>query len=733
MTTAPLPDTIHRSRAGPVPPAEAPATPAELAQRGWASPLARTVTALLVFQALTGLWIYLAPFSVFSQMQVLAHALVGLAVILPYGVYQVRHFLVWYRQTFTAVMMLGYLLAGMLVVCMASGVVLTWQAAVGPKISPTWDAVHLVSGIVALVLVLVHLGLALARRRLVMARTPEFAWAVRWFLAGNGGLVAGGIALAGLAAVLAPAPRAELPIPEGYTLPSYMQKYDEYRGSPFAPSFARTSSGTLVDPAVLGNSKSCGSAGCHEQIYAEWEPSAHRFSAMNPSFQAIQKNFAAESEPAETRYCAGCHDPISLFAGAKDIHNQSLSAPGMQEGCSCVVCHSIDKVDQRGNADYVLVPPHKYLWESTEGWTKAVSDFLIRAYPRQHLADYDRPLMRTPEFCGACHKQFIPEALNRFGMVPGQNQYDEWRASHWNVDNPDENLSCIDCHMRLVHDSTDPGRGEAGAVRRSANDRAHRHHGTVATNFFMPMVLKLPHWEEQVRLTEEWIRGQTVIPEIDHLWPRGPVASIQIVGPGEAAPGEELRLRVLVENRKAGHKLTTGPLDFMRVWVHLRVTDARGRVLAEWGAIDPKTREITDTPGRVHQVGNSRKEGTLVLEGLPINERREPIRKHELWTQAGGKGVRQIFPGYSDHQSYTFRVPEDAAGPLLVEADLNFRRYRQEFLDLVLPTLERDTGVYQPMVPQSSDRKVIHLKRPARSIARHSATDAGRQGRQVPP
>lgn len=732
MATLPMPEALSPPATAPPRSAERPATPAELAQRGWSSPLALLVSALLLFQALSGLCIYLAPFSVFSQIQVLAHAVVGLVFVVPYGIYQARHFLAWYRQTFTAVMVLGYLLAGMVGVCIASGLVLTWQAALGPKISPIWDVIHLVSGIVALVLVLVHLGLALARRRVVIGRTPLFARAVRRFLVGNGGLLGAGIALTALAAMLAPSRPAEFPIPEGYTLPAYVQKYDEYRGSPFAPSFARTSSGNLVDPSVLGNSKSCGSAGCHEQIYAEWEPSAHRFSAMNPSFQAIQKNFAADREPAETRYCAGCHDPISLFAGAKDIHNQSLSAPGMQEGCSCVVCHSIDKVDQRGNADYVLVPPRKYLWESTEGWTKAVSDFLIRAYPRQHLADYDRPLMRTPEFCGACHKQFIPEALNRFGMVPGQNQYDEWRSSHWNVDNPEENLSCIDCHMRLVHDSTDPGRGEAGAPRRSADDRAHRHHGTVATNFFMPMVLKLPHWEEQVRLTEEWIRGQTIIPEIDHLWPRGPVASIHIVAPDETAPGEELRLRVLVENRKAGHKLTTGPLDFMRVWVHLRVTDARGRVLAEWGAIDPKTREITDTPGRIHQVGNSRKEGTLVLEGLPINERREPIRKHELWTQAGGKGVRQIFPGYSDHQSYTFRVPEDAVGPLVVQADLNFRRYRQEFLDLVLPTLERDTGVYQPMVPQSSDRKEIAVKRPA-SVAQHSGRKEGLPGREVDP
>ena len=145
------------------------------------------------------------------------------------------------------------------------------------------------------------------------------------------------------------------------------------------------------------------------------------------------------------------------------------------------------------------MPPRKYLWENKSGWQKQVSDFLIRAFPRQHLADYDRGLMHSTEFCGACHKQFIPEALNRFGLVAGQNQYDEWHNSHWNTTDPRTNLNCIDCHMRLVSDSTDPGRGESGAVRRTPQDGKHRHHGFIATNFFMPQVLQLPHASEQVR------------------------------------------------------------------------------------------------------------------------------------------------------------------------------------------------------------------------------------------
>lgn len=686
-----------------------PRQPDEMAVAGWGRPIAILVAALLLVESLTGLWIYLTPWSVATEMQLLLHTAAGLLLVGPYLYYQGWHLSNWWRQRMTAVMVLGYGLMAMTVICLASGAVVTWQAWAGPKRSEVWGLVHLVSGLAILALGVAHVPLAYLRRPAATAGTRAFISAVRRFTWGQVFGVGASAALVLAAASLAPARPTDLDLPAEYSLSQYVEQFDEYRGSPFAPSYARTASGKLVAPGVLAGSESCGSSRCHEQILREWQPSAHRFSAMNAPFQAVQKIFAADREPAETRYCAGCHDPISLFAGAKDIHNLDFSAPGMQEGSSCVFCHSISAVDQRGNGDYVVTPPRKYLWEGTTGWKKQVSDFMIRAVPRQHLADYDRNLLRSPEFCGACHKQFIPEALNRFGLAPSQNQYDEWRNSHWRDDEVDKNLSCRDCHMRLVRESTDPGRGENGDVRRSPDDGAHRHHGTIATNMFMPAVLKLPGWETQVALTREWIEGKTVLPEIAHLWPAGPVASVQLLGPDEARPEEEMALRVLIGNRKAGHNLITGPLDFMRVWVHLRVLDARGTVLFERGGIDPVTREISDEPGQPHRLGNPRDEGTLVLEGSPVDGEGELLRKHELWKSAGGHGVRVVFPGYSDHQVYRFTPPPGVQGPLRVQADVNFRRYRQEFLNLVVPRMEEESGVFQPHATQASAEITIPL------------------------
>ena len=48
---------------------------------------------------------------------------------------------------------------------------------------------------------------------------------------------------------------------------------------------------------------------------------------------------------------------------------------------------------------------------------------------------------------------------------------------------------------------------------------------------------------------------------------------------------------------------------------------------------------------------------------------------------------------------------------------VQFRRYRQEFLDLVVPTMERDSGVYQPTVTKHSAEKQIALNNPVAAKA----------------
>jgi hypothetical protein len=42
---------------------------------------------------------------------------------------------------------------------------------------------------------------------------------------------------------------------------------------------------------------------------------------------------AKQNGPESTRYCGGCHDPISLFSGTKNIFAENLTGlAGYQEG-----------------------------------------------------------------------------------------------------------------------------------------------------------------------------------------------------------------------------------------------------------------------------------------------------------------------------------------------------------------------------------------------------------------
>ncbi len=673
-------------------------------QLGWQSKLAAITVAGLLLEAITGIWTYFLAFSVSSQIVVILHVVAGCAITVPLLIYIVSHVKKWADQRTTATAMMGYGTGFLVILAVATGIITTVQAAWTTRVDDQIAFIHLTTGFAIAPLILLHLLFAVRRRINQFESDKALLGARKSFALRVGAWTTVTLIPVIFALTQISPPVLFLDTPTDY---EHADQYGQEAGL-FAPSYARTRENKLIQPQVLARSESCGTSKCHQQILAEWEPSAHRFSAMNQPFQAVQDMFAEDRSAAETRYCAGCHDPISLFAGTKSSESKDLSAPGFKEGASCVACHSIAEVDQRGNGDYLLQAPEPYLWEDASGSKRWISEFLIRAFPRKHRADYDRSVAKTPEYCGSCHKQFIPEELNRFGISPGQNQFDEWARSHWHNEDPDIDLTCTDCHMRLVTDSKDPGRGEASDVQRG-DDGAHRHHGFIATNSFMPDVLKLPQYQAHVRLTNEWLKGETLIPEIADRWPTGPVAGVEIVAPEEIGRGEPLRFSVLVNNRKAGHSLTTGPLDFVRTWLFVQVLDQDEQVIDEWGALDPVTRRIMDHGDVEHKTGNARDEGTMVLEATPLDEFGQPLLQHELWRKAGGEGQRVIFPGYADRQVYKTLLPADLKGPLTIRAELKFRRYRQEFLDLVVPDMEEESGVFQPAVIQSTAELSVPL------------------------
>jgi len=650
----------------------------------------------LIFLALTGLAIWLLPFSVPTQVSVLMHTLLGLAIVIPLTLWQLSHWLATRKVRRSFRKICAYTGFWSMAVVVVSGLVLTWQAMFGLYTSHLWDQLHLWSGIVALPFLGYHVwphakkaGQELHNGLNVLGNSghvplPDFGPGRRhmWLASGLTVLALGAVVgiLAGVYKAYAP-DFSHYALPAGYKMP--------YGKDPFAPSLARTVSGGPVAPQLLSGSKSCSASGCHTEIYREWDASAHHWAAEDKGFRAVQTALIRANGAPSARYCAGCHEPVSLLSGYKN-GSTSARAPGFKEGDSCVACHSMRRVDVQGNGNYVWAPPKPYLFEyAGAGHATSITHFLIRAYPRQHDADYDLTLDKNPASCGACHKQFINKEINNIGFVQLQNQYDEWKHGKWNTSpNPAHRLRCQQCHMYYEKAPSialaDPYDLKAGLGLK------HRNHWFAAANQWMPEAIHTPDAAGQTQRVNQWLKGKKYIPEIGKIWPKGPVVPIKIVPPRSASPGRKMEFRTVLSNNKAGHAFPTGPLDLIRAWVEVKVSDPSGHIIFHSGELTPDDHV---------------EPGTFVLTAWGINPEGKRITRHRLWRFVGLKWKRTIFPGYSDMYEYKFKVPRNVKGPLTITARLRYRKANQYFMNFSFP----GKHLVSPITNLSSDRVEVQL------------------------
>jgi hypothetical protein len=603
---------------------------------GWSSLLSRGIGAFLLFELVSGLAVTFGPFRPVIEWGLIFHTILGILAVGPICWYFVRHWKTYRGQATSDVLLLGYAGACVLALCMLSGLIVAGQALFGVKTWPWLRYLHLISTLLGVAATAPHLAFAFWRRRNSESYRPALGWGLTL-----GGGTLGTIAVVSMCTAAYSGTNYCNHFPANYSF-----AYGSNR--PFAPSLARTVTNGAFDPRSLAGSETCGQSGCHTQIYDEWKVSAHRYAAMDPVFQGIQNVMAKQNGPESTRYCGGCHDPISLFSGTKNIFATHLTGQlGYNEGISCLACHSIQKTDIQGNADYVVAQPPDYLWQWSSDHTLGAlaRNFLIRSWPAAHDR-LNKRFYKTPEYCAACHKQFIDAEINRVGWVQLQNQYDNWKASHWNhPGDPQTTIECRECHMPLVA-STDPAAGDALDYNRSPDDHKHRSHRFLAANNFVPALLHLDGAEEQVRLTDAWLQGRIDIPEIRNKWAKGPIVRMRIEAPQTIEAGEAMTVRVVLTSNKVGHDYPTGPLDMIQSWVELRVTDESGRVVFASGQRD-----------RRHFL----QPGTFLFKVEPVDQYGNLIDRHNLWEMVGVRYRRSLFPGYSDTVEY--HIPHSSGGP----------------------------------------------------------------------
>ncbi|MCA8982058.1 MAG: hypothetical protein H6831_14190 [Planctomycetes bacterium] len=682
----------------------------DLRVQGWRDKTGRLVSGLTLFLLVTGLSIYLLPFSVFNQHAVVLHSLVGLAFVPPATSYLVRHIRAYWDYPLTHIKFSGYAAAVMLAICSVSGVVLTWQGVAGTQITYVWRTTHNLTTWGVLLFLGAHFASLWARAR---ATKRELDPQLTDSLLGHSGFMS--VSAAVLMIVTGAMTFALQPVEMVNEFPA---DYDlePYEGAGvFSPSLARTESGGALDARTLAGSASCGTSRCHEEIYQEWLPSAHRYASMDVGFQAIQGVMAKQNGAVSTRYCGGCHDPISLFSGTKNIGVENLTGlDGYQEGISCLACHAIEKTDIAGNANYVMSQPERYVWEQRGGPVATfLADYVIRTYPDHHVDSLSRRMFKTPEFCAACHKQFIDESVNQVGWVQLQNQFDNWRASRWFDESiPERTVECRECHMPLQA-SHDPAAGDEADSNRTASDGRHRSHRFLGANQYVPALMELEGAEEHVALVHSWLKGEVPIPEIANKWTKGPAVPIELQLPESVNVGDAFKLQVHIINNKVGHDFPTGPLDIIQAWLHVEVTDANGVAVFHSGRVDD--RNFVET-------------GTFMFKAEPVDRYGNLIDRHNLWEMVGVRFKRSLFPGSEEvanfdircsgaenpegeaplDESFEFAVPADLEGPLSVTVELNYRKFDQYLLNFAFG---EEAGLTAPITTLSSATGTVSLAR----------------------
>jgi len=658
----------------------------------WASPIRHAfisergilgfawVGGALLFVAISGLLIWALPFSVSAQMAVLFHTVLGLLVLLPFALWQLSHWLATRKKPRTARKISAYAGFWLLAVSTVAGIVITYQALFEIVIGHLWATLHLWSGVLAVPFLVYH---ALPHKQesvaangpLALVSPADYGPARRhtWKRAFGGAVALCVLLVAGTLAYRAPSFKNYRP-PESFK--------PAPGPNPFAPSRAETETGGPVAPQTIANSRACGASGCHTVIYNEWRASAHRWSEEDQFFQEVRSATTEVQGIKSTEKCGGCHAPVSLLSGYQDPR-LGKDIPGYEEGDSCIVCHAVRHVDERGIGSYVLGIPKPYLCEHIDApYAAFVNHFLIRVYPAQHDRDYNLKIARQAESCAPCHKEF--DVVGKYpGLLQVETQYDDWKHNKWNTDpNTAQRLRCQQCHM---YDESVAHRAQADPYDLKVGlGLKYRSHRFAAANQFMPLALGSPGAAEQVRDVKKWLTGERLVPEIQKVWPRGPIVPIEIKVPASAEQGEMIGLQVVLTNKKVGHSFPTGPLNVVRVWIELDVRDHAGQEIFHSGGLDRE---------------NHVEPGSYVLRPIAITESGQSIMTPDIWHPKGPNYRPAIPPGKTESFEYRFPVPRGVTGPLMVKTRLRYRKANQFFMDAVYPHQHREA----PTTDISSD------------------------------
>ena len=448
--------------------------------------------------------------------------------------------------------------------------------------------------------------------------------------------------------------------------------------SPFLPSNAMTANGQFVNPRSVPTAEYCGH--CHQEAYHQWRQSVHSNSFRQPWYLKNVNMLIDEKGVQFSRHCEGCHNPIALFSGDLS-QGMPKTRPFEQEGITCAVCHAIQTTDTTGTGSYVMGTPAVLLDEHGAPITHPVTDSEILAHLDRHKQAEMRPLLKTAEFCAACHKATIPRSLDEYKFLRAFTVYDEWQGASFTRQTPlpfyrkDTVSTCQTCHM--PREPLAAGSQDAGA-----KDGTLVSHRWLGGNSLNAAYYKFDEQSEKlVNFLKNGIDGKGVL-GIDIF---GLEKESAATSPDEApktsliaplgltdyslAPNDTLIADVVIQNKGIAHSYVPEQRDFYESWVDFTVKDASGKTIAESGFIKPNG----DLDPSAHSFTNR-----LVNIKGDLND------LHQIWHNRVLAYNNTIQSGRSQLVRYRFRMPKVASGPITISATVKYRRFDQHFIDYAM-------------------------------------------------
>ncbi len=451
--------------------------------------------------------------------------------------------------------------------------------------------------------------------------------------------------------------------------------------SPFLPSNAMTANGQFINPRSVLTAEYCGH--CHQESYHQWRQSVHSNSFRQPWYLKNVNMLIDEKGVQFSRHCEGCHNPIALFSGDLS-QGMPKTRPFEQEGVTCSVCHSIQSTDTTGTGSYVMGIPAVLVDEKGAPVNHPVSDSEILAHLDRHKQAVMRPLLKTAEFCAACHKATITRSLDDYKFLRAFTVYDEWQGASFTRQSPlpfyrkDTVSTCQTCHMPrqpLAANAQDAGAKDGTLV-------SHRWLGGNSLN------AAYYKFDEQSQKLVDFLKngsdGKGVFnvdifalekesasasPADDDVHPTTVLAAPLGTTPFSLAPNDTLVADVVIQNKGIGHSYIPEQRDFYESWVDFSVKDSTGKTIAESGFIKPD--------GNLDPSAHS-------FTNRLINIKGELNALHEIWHNRVLAYNNTIQSGRSQLVRYRFRLPKTSAGAVTITATVKYRRFNQHFIDYAM-------------------------------------------------